>query len=216
MEFQKFPKIPRLYGGGTVTITEKIDGTNAQVLIIPAHDDPEPETALATPLVEGVGVSTVRAGSRKRWLTVEQDNFGFAAYVKSHANQLVFDLGPGRHFGEFYGRGIQRGYGLDNRRFALFNVSKWRGVEFETPALEVVPVVGYISNARTFDAARADGDIWGGIDVDIEYALYVLRDGGSQAVPGYMNPEGVVVYHHRANQLFKVLLHGDRVSKWES
>jgi hypothetical protein len=59
-EFQPFPKLARL--SREMTITEKIDGTNAQVFVTE----------------EG----QVFAGSRTRWVTPENDNYGFAAWVK--------------------------------------------------------------------------------------------------------------------------------------
>lgn len=116
-EFQSFGKIPRLTNLQMV-ITEKIDGTNACVVV----DD------------EG----NVSAQSRKRVITPENDNYGFAAWVRDHADQLR-SLGPGYHFGEWHGIGIQRGYGLYERRFALFNVNRWGD---ERPACcHVVPTL---------------------------------------------------------------------------
>lgn len=38
MEFTPWPKIPRLYNGELI-VTEKLDGTNAQVAIFDANDD---------------------------------------------------------------------------------------------------------------------------------------------------------------------------------
>src|SRR6478609_1926046 len=101
-EFQEFPKMPRL--SREVIITEKIDGTNAQVLITPEGE--------------------IHAGSRTRWITPESDNFGFAAWVRDNREQLL-QLGPGRHFGEWWGSGIQRRYGLSEKRWSLFNVQRW-------------------------------------------------------------------------------------------
>lgn len=75
--FIPFDKIPRLKRG--CVITEKIDGTNAQVVV---GED-----------------GSVRAGSRKRWITPEDDNFGFAAWVRRNEEELR-ELGPGQHFGE--------------------------------------------------------------------------------------------------------------------
>ncbi|HLE80817.1 MAG TPA: RNA ligase family protein, partial [Dehalococcoidia bacterium] len=100
-DFQEFGKIYRL--SRDCIITEKIDGTNAQVVV----------------LEDG----RVLAGSRNRWITPEADNFGFARWVKEHEEELR-SLGPGRHYGEWWGSGIQRGYGLKEKRFSLFNVSR--------------------------------------------------------------------------------------------
>ncbi len=67
MEFQDFPKMARLTR--EVIVTEKIDGTNAQVFI--AED------------------GTLLAGSRTRWITPADDNFGFAAWVEAHHAELL-------------------------------------------------------------------------------------------------------------------------------
>jgi len=40
-----------------------------------------------------------------------------------------------------------------------------------------------------------------------------LRAGGSLAVPGFMRPEGVVVFHTAAQTVFKVLVEGDEIPK---
>ena len=39
--------------------------------------------------------------------------------------------------------------------------------------------------------------------VQIEIALDNLRHSGSRAVPGYMKPEGLVVFHEASRTLFK-------------
>src|SRR4051812_4307796 len=102
-QFQAFPSIARLFR--ECVVTEKIDGTNG---VVHVSDD---------------GL-TVTAGSRSRWITPEADNFGFARWVAEHAEELRA-LGPGFHFGEWWGSGIQRRYGLDEKRFSLFNVGRW-------------------------------------------------------------------------------------------
>jgi len=101
-DFVAFPKIARL--SRECVISEKIDGTSAQILIT---DDGQ-----------------IKAGSRSRWLTPENDNFGFAAWVADNKEELL-TLGVGRHFGEWWGEGIQRNYGLKERRFSLFNTIRW-------------------------------------------------------------------------------------------
>lgn len=71
-EFVPFPKIKRLTLG--VTVTEKIDGTNAAVHV---NDD-----------------GTFHAQSRNRIITPDDDNFGFATWVHAHADEIV----PARQF----------------------------------------------------------------------------------------------------------------------
>ena len=104
LEFREFPKIARL--SREMIITEKIDGTNAQILIT---EDGQ-----------------ILTGSRNRWITPQDDNYGFAKWVEEN-KQEILKLGVGRHFGEWWGGGIQRGYNLPKgeKRFSLFNVSRW-------------------------------------------------------------------------------------------
>lgn len=172
-EFAEFPKIARF--SREIIITEKIDGTNAQVWI--SDDGTE-----------------IRAGSRNRWLSYSEDNFGFAKWVLDHRDELL-TLGPGRHFGEWWGSGIQRRYGLSEKRFSLFNVSRWAD---ERPACcHVVPVL----YRGEFDSKAVDECVEG------------LRQYGSNAAPGFMNPEGVVVFHTAANIGFKRTLEKDEQPK---
>lgn len=182
-EFQGFPKIARL--SRDVIITEKIDGTNAQIFI--TEDN------------------LVYAGSRTRWITPENDNFGFAKWVEEN-KQEVLELGAGRHFGEWWGRGIQRGYGLSERRFSLFNVTRWtpsepQRIPMADPRIEkyqeVLPeCIGLVPilYKGTFDTSIVD------------IALSELAANGSQAAPGFMKPEGLVVYHVAGNVGFKITI----------
>lgn len=192
-EFEEFPKIARL--ARQTVVTEKIDGTNAQLLIEDTGLQSFPNIVHNTVVryVEHEGTyHAIRAGSRSRWLfeTKAGDNHGFAAWVSMNAHELV-RLGVGRHFGEWWGRSIGRGYGLAEKRFSLFNVSRWGS---ERPACcHVVPTLWY----GIFDQ-RA-----------IENVLTDLQDGGSVAAPGFMKPEGIVVFHGAANQLFKKTIEGD-------
>lgn len=49
--------------------------------------------------------------SRTRWITPEDDNYGFAKWANENKEELL-KLGIGQHFGEWWGSGIQRGYNL--------------------------------------------------------------------------------------------------------
>jgi hypothetical protein len=208
MEFNAFPKIARL--NREMVITEKIDGTNASIEIVEARLSSE----LETPIVAYVGEYLVYAGSRTRYITPENDNQGFAKWVRANAEELV-QLGSGQHFGEWWGQGIQRTYGLTEKRFSLFNVSRWvkrlsesalipnsdpRVEEYQKVAplcCGVVPVL----YKGPFNTAIIDARIGD------------LRDTGSVAAPGFMKPEGIVVYHTAANQMFKVTLEKDEQPK---
>jgi hypothetical protein len=198
-KFPAFPKIPRLHR--EVVITEKIDGTNGIIEINTSGVGQSLPDYFVHP-VTGDGV-LVRAGSRNRWLnafTKGGDNFGFAQWVRDNALDLVDVLGPGIHYGEWWGQGIQRGYGLDHKRFSLFNVSRWNEGNLDlVPGLDVVPtlVTGNADNLNSL----VDGALWD------------LEDIGSAAAPGFMNPEGVVVYHKAGNHLYKVTLEKDEEPK---
>lgn len=167
--FESFESIPRLIRA--CTITEKIDGTNAQVYVS--------------------DTGAVFAGSRNRWITPDDDNCGFARWVAENWKELR-KLGPGKHFGEWWGSGIQRRYGLNEKRFSLFNSARW--TESAPPACcSVVPVL-YTGDFSS-EAVKACMDR--------------LATEGSVAAPGFMNPEGIVVYQSAARKLFKVTLGGD-------
>jgi len=173
-EFQPFGKIPRL--NREWVATEKIDGTNGVV-----HIDED---------------GVVRAGSRRRWITPEDDNAGFAAWVRDNAEELR-QLGPGFHYGEWWGPKIQRKYEQRHRRFSLFNATRWSDDAVRPRCCGVVPVLA------------------SGVDVkEVERkALATLRERGSVVAPGFMRPEGVVLFHAASRTLFKVTLENDAESK---
>lgn len=173
--FEAFPKIPRLKS--MVTITEKIDGTNAAVIIT---EDGQ-----------------IAAQSRTRLITPgkDTDNFGFAGWVEANKDELL-KLGPGRHFGEWWGLGIQCGYGMTKRVFSLFNVHRWSAQNPPPVCCSVVPVL-YQGDDLTKGIGWAEG---------------LLRDGSIAARAEniqFDKPEGLVVYNHNSRSLSKVIFAGD-------
>jgi hypothetical protein len=181
VEFVEFQKIPRL--SRECIITEKIDGTNGVIYIGEAGE--------------------FLVGSRSRWIDEHTDNFNFWHWAMAHKEELL-KLGIGTHYGEWWGSGIQRRYGLLNgeKRFSLFNVGRW--VEDRTqPLLEkqeycpeccyVVPILF----VGMFDTLA----VWN--------ALEELKFKGSQASKGFMRPEGVVIYHKQGRLLFKKTIEKD-------
>lgn len=195
MEFTEFPKLARL--SREVIITEKIDGTNASIFI----QNESLETIHNQPDVIAIssdGMYTMRAGSRTKWITPGKttDNYGFATWAVANAEEL-FKLGEGHHFGEWWGQGIQRGYGLKEKRFSLFNVARWDG-ELRPSCCHVVPTLYKF----TFDTFH-----------HIDVALSNLKQYGSSAAPGFMNPEGIVVYHVAAGVGFKKTIEKDELPK---
>lgn len=170
LQFEKFPSIKRL--SRDMVVTEKVDGTNGTIYI---GED-----------------GTFHVGSRNRWITPEDDNYGFATWAFEHEEELR-ELGFGWHRGEWWGRGIQRGYGVDERRFSLFNVGLW--TDENTPdCVSVVPTL----YTGPFSVVTVDS------------ILKDLHENGSVISPGFMKPEGVVVYHVHSRTLFKKTLdHND-------
>lgn len=210
MEFIEWPKTPRWYRD--VTITEKLDGTNAAVQIVEhpfgTHIEAKPYDDKIVKVVAGPPVDSdtpdkeyvVCAQSRKRLITPESDNYGFAKWVWANADHLVATLGSGAHFGEWWGQGIQRRYGMDRKVFSLFNTHRWDkvlDVEPDEHGLAVVP--------KLYQGSLSDDSV--------RVVLDGLRTYGSVASPGFMQPEGLVVYHSAARQVFKVLLENDNLPK---
>jgi hypothetical protein len=110
-EFAAYPKLGRL-ARGEMTITEKIDGTNACVV------------------VEDGQIALVQ--SRKCIILPEgtsptlRDNAGFAGWVYAHAAKIAEALGEGRHYGEWAGPGIQKNpLDMIEKRFFLFNTNRF-------------------------------------------------------------------------------------------
>lgn len=223
MEFQKFRKIPRL--SREILISEKIDGTNAQIYICPLREiwnsfagDYQYQEVYTKEFIDKHCLYGPQdgfymfAGSRNRWLSVDNgkncDNYGFARWVKENAEELM-KLGEGRHYGEWYGKGIQRNYGLEEKRFALFNVKKWVDNNiwdalsddskqiFAPKCCGVVPAL----YEGSFDTQK------------IQKIVDSLAKSGSVMVPNFRNPEGIVIYHKASGQLFKKTLENDEKPK---
>lgn len=203
-EFEVWPKIARIQRD--MIITEKIDGTNAQISIrVPFVDfEREKDPTLDTQIDQYL----IRAGSRNKWITPgKQDNAGFAGWVRDNAEVLVQVLGEGRHYGEWWGQGIQRKYDMDHKRFSLFNVSRWTladapvqsilDAQTDGLTLDVVPVL----HVGKFDTHTIDETIGR------------LVGNGSYAAPGFMDPEGIIIFHTAANMCFKQTIKGDDAPK---
>lgn len=214
MDFTPFPKVPRLKR--PMVVTEKIDGTNACVAIRPLGDTEDTRELtywcggqMTTCYFHDGQWFGLWAGSRNRWITPGKttDNYGFAQWVLENTPELV-KLGPGRHFGEWYGRGIQRGYGLTERRFALFAVHRWYtpycGVDLPPLTAKLAPsccdVVPLLYQGD-FNTSR------------IEDIMYGLSKAGSEAAFGYMHPEGIMVFHAASGQTFKRTFEHDEQGK---
>lgn len=159
MEFIKWASIPR-WENEKYYFTEKIDGTNACIVINPD--------------------GTYFCQSRTRIITPEDDNFGFARWVKENEREIL-KLGDGRWYGEWWGLGIQRGYEQKQKNFSVF----YYPGELPTELVSRVPTIPVSS---------------------VEECKEFLRQNGSLAAPGYMKPEGAVVYHSLSKSRYKIIL----------
>ena len=165
IEFKPWPKIIRIENKRKPVFTEKIDGTNACVVI----DD----------------LGNIAAQSRNRLIYPNNDNYGFAKWVEDNKEDLL-TLGPGHHYGEWWGRGIGRNYGQTERFFSLFNTHRWGSHNPNTPnCCNVVPII----RATT-----------------VEEVKDFLLTTGSYAVPGWMKPEGAVMYEPDTDTHFKIIM----------
>ena len=203
MDFKAFPKIEKL-DSCFLSITQKIHGTNAQIVVFENFEyfatvpsdigEKDLETILLqfeyekysrTELLK-IGNSTrslikgyfldLKCGSRNRWITPEDDNYGFASFVHKHKEEFIQKLGVGTHFGEWAGPGINSGEGLTEKTFVLFDY--WRYFPDSLPPQTVlVPVL----HKGEFNIEA------------VSNCMEVLRREGSKLVPGFMRPEGVVV-----------------------
>jgi hypothetical protein len=194
IEFNGFSKIAR-YSRECI-VTEKIDGTNGQIFI---GENGE-----------------FFIGGRTQYITTENDNHGFARWAWDHKEDLL-KLGPGRHFGEWWGSGIQRGYGLPKgeKRFSLFNVIRWC-LHGQTP--QQIPC----SDSRIIKVQDVLPSCVGLVPVlwrgnfetlDAPYLLNSLAIQGSYAAPGFMQPEGIVIFHVAGNVAFKKTIEKDNIPK---
>jgi hypothetical protein len=187
-EFKPYGKTQRFKGCG-VCITEKIDGTNALMHIT---DD-----------------GRLYAGSRNRWLTPGKtsDNYGFAAWCLENEPELL-KLGPGYHYGEWWGSGIGRGYGRTNiggqpdRTLSLFNTLRWGIHNPNTPSCcSVVPVL--YSGAFT-GKEHTDAEAQLHLNGSVAQAQLMVERGWLH-IPTFMRPEGLCMYFFMSDQTFKVV-----------
>ena len=86
-------------------------------------------------------------------------------------------------------------YGLKEKRWSLLNTSKW--TDSRPKCCHVVPILykGMMSEEMILDR------------------LDMLHTLGSFAAPGFMKPEGIVIFHVQGNLFFKKTLEHDDVPK---
>jgi hypothetical protein len=186
------------------TITEKLDGTNACVVIYNGE---------------------VKAQSRKRIITPEDDNYGFAKWVYGNAEMLTKTLGYGYHYGEWYGEGIQKNpLGIEGKRFALFHATKYtegNGFDLErVDGLETVPLLHH-----------GQCDVWTIPNIMQDLETYGTKVKGAKTetlkseIPGFgdtmfqfdraADAEGIIIWNNETRTRTKMLLKDDAFHKWE-
>lgn len=224
MNFPEFNKIARLKRD--CVVTEKLDGTNGLIFIcghskfIDKFDlsisDENRERFLKEYCL---GLTNdglyMFAGSRTRWITPEKDNYGFAAWVTRNSEEL-FKLGEGHHYGEWYGNGIQRKYDLKEKRFALFNARIWDNKNVTPRLLSIDRETNEEKYSKECPSCcEVVPVLWEGIfdTNEIELVLHNLKVEGSKAVPGFMNPEGIVIYHTASGKMYKQTIDNDEKPK---
>ena len=213
-QFQAWPKTSRFFRD--IVITEKIDGSNMAIGIKRIedidryYDEGKPETAtiIDNTIFADVTVGGQRYGiytqSRNRLVSPGKhtDHMGFAGWVQDHAEELVTFLGEGLHFGEWWGSGIQRGYGLTKgeKHFSLFNTHRFENIQADSDDLvRCVPIL-------------YQGPM---VEKEITAALDYLDNNGSEAAPRFPNPEGICIYHTSSRLVQKVTLDNNDAGKWE-
>lgn len=203
LEFEKFSSIGRLYR--EVTITEKIDGMNACIVIQECSGEDLYRNALihtkAMPFNSfEPRLFAVAVQSRKQFLTLDNDIQGLAAWVSEHAQELASALGPGRHYGEWWGKNIQRSYHQKRNWFSLFNTKRWNKDN-------VGHIDGLITVPVLYSGPYAD---WVN-----EMQLHKLETQGSFAAQEVddreldFRAEGIVGWHTALDTYYKVTLDGD-------
>lgn len=173
-----YPKTGRI--SGPWLVTEKVDGTSACIAIEPGP----------------FGSPAISFGSRNRWLTREADNHGFYAWAVAHSGWFMGHLGVGVHYGEWFGRGIQRGYGMTERRLALFDVER-----YQTRLAHAVTNPGVITVPALLEAR--DGD----------EGLGWLGHMAPTSTLGPVPMEGVVLRHRVTGAVFKHLFDGQKEAR---
>lgn len=204
IEFQPWPKIARLFR--TIIITEKIDGTNGAIGIRSVEEVEDADKGCLWTDPDTAEGWVIYAQSRNRIITPDQDNFGFANWVYDHAPELILTLGSGLHFGEWWGSGIARGYGLPKgeKRFSLFNTLRYG----DTDRFDLTRVDGLSTVPVLYEGPFST--------MIVDAAVGSLRTTGSMAAPGFDNPEGVITFHAAANVAFKTTLKDDEKPKGQS
>lgn len=187
--YNSFPSIERLENIYCV-ISEKIDGTNG--------------------LIE-INETNVRFGSRNRYISFSDDNAGFANFFRHYearfedvAKDIITkepessdESYPLRIYGEWFGCGIQRGYGLKDKFFMPFSFFYGEKlIEYQVPNV-ITPNIMYTGKFS--------------MEV-VNTCMQQLKLNGSGVVKDYKQPEGIVIFFPKYNFRLKETFNG---AKWK-
>lgn len=192
--FKSWPKTPR--GEGPALYTEKLNGENVGIIFQRRFDT---ESKMDMNNVMFVDTNTnesfvlrVAAQTRNRMATIDDDQVGIAKWVSERRYSLTLDLYDfnrgaelEHHYGEFV-----KGKGLKVPHVFLFNAGRWRGAEFTTDGLSVVPVL--YEGTHTHEQLTA--------------TLRDLEENGSKVLDG--PAEGVIVFHKHDKSVKKYFCKG--------
>jgi hypothetical protein len=172
-----------------------------------------PELRNVTPIWEQSEIASIESQNLIRTEIVDISH----DYALGNRSKIRYDIEVEGNHNFFangilvHNSGIQRRYGLDEKRFSLFNVGRWGDKEevddqgriklrvTNRPfCCHVVPVLAELDS---FDTAAIKG------------TLLALESRGSSAAPGFMDPEGIVCYHKHSNSLFKATVKNDDKGK---
>lgn len=215
IEFEAWPKTTRLFRD--ITITEKIDGTNAAIIIRTGyHVSDVHQFDGEWPFwdKEAGHFWFIGAQSRNRLIQPGKttDNAGFAQWVRDNGLTLARLLGEGRHFGEWWGPKVtKRNYGMSHKVFSIFDVDMWDvqvDQSIKHPIGDAVlthtPVLyrGTFSEQQIMDCART------------------LKDLGSVAAYRFgidgQEPEGICIFHSQSRIVQKFTFDNNDAGKWEN
>ena len=148
-----------------VTLTEKMNGTSVCVIV-------------------GSDSEVLGSQSRNRLLTVDKDHYGFAKWVEENKGCLS-GLGPGHHFGEWAGLGIEKNpHNLLKKEFFLFDTRTWDDAS-KPDCCSVVPVL--------YEGLLSKGIINAELD----------RLKEASVINPEVTHEGVIAYYHNFQQYKK-------------
>lgn len=182
---------------GNVIVTEKIDGTNACLVF---EED-----------------GTMFAQSRNRIITPATDNQGFAKWAYTHEDELFHILGVGRHYGEWWGKGIGRKYDMRHNVFSLFNTGRF----FKATPGGDDSMATRAKATSLFDQVTGVPTVYTGKygSPEMEQAITALKETGSYAAArmgiDYDNPEGVCFYFREFDKVAKLVFAHPGKHKWE-